>query len=94
MDVFCEADKLDDESGTFHRLLLMDEMSIQQDLQVVERGKDWEIVGAVDLSPLVNDLEELAKKQKEIQMALHYFEYVYVGFNDFGGQWHTMQLTM
>ena len=67
--IYCEAKKLDDESGTFHRLLLIDEMSIQQDLQVIKCGPDWEVVGAVDLGPLVNDLDQLSKKKKEIEMA-------------------------
>ena len=62
----------------------MDEMSIQQDLQVVKHGQDWEVVGTVDLGPLVNDLDELSKrKKKEIEMVSHYFQYVFVGFNGF-----------
>ena len=79
----CEAKKLDDESGPFHGVLLMDETSIQQDLQVIKCGQDWEVVGAVDLGPLVNDLDQLSKKKKEIKMASHYFQYVFVGFNGF-----------
>ena len=61
----------------------MDEMSIQQDLQMVKKGKEWSLIGAVDLGELVNDLEAIKKKKNEIQMASHYFQYIYVGFNGF-----------
>ena len=78
-----EAEKLSDESGTFQGLILMDEMSIQKDLQVVKKGKEWHLVGAVDLGQIANDLDDMSKKSKEIQMASHYFQYVFVGFNGF-----------
>ena len=61
----------------------MDEMNIQEDLQVVKRGKEWELVGAVDLGPLVNYLEAITKQKEAVQVASHYFQYVYVGFNGF-----------
>ena len=62
---------------------MMDEMSIQEDLQVVIWGKEWELVGAVDLGPLVNDLEAISKQKSTVQLASHYFQYVFVGFNGF-----------
>ena len=36
-----EGQNIQDSNGTFHGILLMDEMSIQEDLQVVKRGKEW-----------------------------------------------------
>ena len=78
-----EAKKISDEVSTFNGLVLMDEMSIQQDLQVIKCGKEWEIVGAGDLGPLVNDPDELSHKKNEIEMASHYFQYMYMGYNGF-----------
>ena len=70
-------------SGTFHGYILMDEMSIQQDLQIVKRGRNWSIVGAVDLGCIVNSLDELSTTKKNMKMATHCFQYLYVGFNGF-----------
>ena len=60
-----EASKISDSDGTFHRMLMMDEMSLQEELQIVKRGKEWELVGAIDLGPLVNDLEAITKQKKQ-----------------------------
>ena len=81
--MWCKAEKCGDPAGTYNRMILLDEISIQQDLQVVKRDHDWDIVGAVDLGPLVNGLEDISKRKKELQMASHYFQYVCVGFNGF-----------
>ena len=76
--------KIPDEHGVFNGLLLMDEMSIQQDLQFVKKGQEWEIVGSVDLGELVNDLDEVSPNSKSsIVMASHYFQYIYVGLSGF-----------
>ena len=81
--MWCKAEKCGDPAGTYNGMILLNEMSIQQDLQVVKRGHDRDIVGAVDLGPLVNGLEYISKKKKELQMASHYLQYMYVGFNGF-----------
>ena len=46
--MWCEAEKSDDPVGTYNGMILMYEMSIQQDLRVVKKGNDWDLVGAVD----------------------------------------------
>ena len=79
----CETLKIEDKTGTFHGMIPMGEMSVQKDLQFVRKGKDWELVGAVDLGPLGNDLDEISKKSTKVQMASHYFQYIYVGLNGF-----------
>ena len=60
--MFSEADKLPDKDGVVNRVLLLDELSIQADLEIVKKSHGWNIVGAVDLGPLVNDLEQLSEK--------------------------------
>ena len=61
--MLAEATKLGDTDAVFNGILLMDEMSIQQDLQMVKKGKEWSLTGAVDLGKLVNDLEAIKKKR-------------------------------
>ena len=70
-------------TSTFNGYLLLDEMAIQEDLQVVKRGKRWSIVGAVDLGSLVNSLEDISKEKSNCKMATHCLQYMYVGFNGF-----------
>ena len=70
-------------TSTFNGYLLLDEMSIQQDLQVVKRSHNWSIVGAVDLGPLVNNLHEISNINPNCKLATHCFQYLYVGFNGF-----------
>ena len=48
--------QFEDRESIFNRFLLLDEMGIQADLQVVKKGESWELVGAIDLGPLLNDL--------------------------------------
>lgn len=78
-----EAKKLGEDSNIWHGMILLDEMSIQQDLQISKKKDKWEIVGAVDLGPLVNNLEELKQKKKDIEMASHCFQYLFVSFGGF-----------
>ena len=80
--MFQEACRKGGES-TFNGYLLLDEMSIQQDLQIVKRGKRWSIVGAVDLGPIVNSLEQLSDSKRNMKLASHCFQYMYIGFNGF-----------
>ena len=77
-----EAEKKGGDS-TFNGFVLLDEMSIQQDLQIVRQGQKWSIVGAVDLGNMVNSLDEISNEKKNLKMASHCFQYMFVGFNGF-----------
>ena len=70
-------------TGTFHGFILLDEMSIQQDLQIVKRGERWSVVGAVDLGPICNSFDIISNKSGKCKMATHCFQYLFVGFNGF-----------
>ena len=35
-------------------------------------------MGAVDLGPLVNDLDEIGNKANELEVVTHYFQYMYI----------------
>ena len=67
----------------FNGFLLLDKMSIQQDLTVLKKGEYWELIGGVDLGPLVNDLEQISTKKKPFQLATHCFQYIYQSFGSF-----------
>ena len=69
--------------STFNGYLLLDEMSIQEDLQIVKRGSKWSIIGAIDLGVVCNSLEELTEKKRSYKLASHCFQYMFVGFNGF-----------
>ena len=73
-----EALTLADKDGVFNGVLLLDEMSIQKDLQIIKRGRDWHVMGAVDLGSLVNDLDEIGNKANELEVVIHYFQYMYI----------------
>ncbi|XP_046357922.2 uncharacterized protein LOC124136148 [Haliotis rufescens] len=68
-----------------HGGLLLDEMQIQDDLQIVRRGSDWSLVGAVDVGPLCNNINILIKKKKSVQMATHVLQFVFHGL--YGFRW-------
>ena len=48
-----EAKKILNPKGVFNGVILMDEISIQQYLQFVKKGCEWEIMGVVDLGEIV-----------------------------------------
>ena len=70
-------------TSTFNGYFLLYERSIQQDLQVVKRGKSWSLVGAVDLGDTVNSMDQISTQKENCKLATHCFQYMYVGFNGF-----------
>ena len=57
-------------------------MAIQPDLQVVKKGEIWELIGAIDLGPLLNDLHSIGENN-DFQLATHCFQYIYQSFSGF-----------
>ena len=80
--MFKAASEFKDKSSIFNGFLLLEEMAIQPDLQVVKKGEHWELVGAIDLGPLLNDLHSIGQKQ-DFQLATHCFQYIYQSFSGF-----------
>ena len=64
----------------FNGFLLLDEMGIQA---VVKQGESWELVGAIDLGPLLNDLHVIGGRHKGFQLATHCFQYIYQSYSGF-----------
>ena len=65
--MFTEAQKKGGMS-TFNGYILLDEMSIQQDLQIMKHGRSWSIVGVVDLGCTVNSLDEISNEKQKLQV--------------------------
>ena len=63
--------------------LLLDEMTIQHDLQIVKKGDEWDILGAIDLGDLVNSLEDVMNHHKEVKMATHILQFMFLGYGGF-----------
>lgn len=77
-----EALKVNEKGSAFDGFLLIDEMSIQEDLQIVKRGQEWKIVGAVDLGPIATNLDSYFSSQKS-EMASHCLQFLFVSYSGF-----------
>lgn len=77
-----EALKQSDDASIFHGFLLVDEMSIQEDLQIVKRGDQWRIVGSVDLGPIATNLDSYVTSQT-VKMATHCLQFLFVSYSGF-----------
>ena len=55
--MFHESQRLNLGKDNLEGGILLDEMAVQKDLQVVRRGDKWQLMGAVDLGDLSNDIE-------------------------------------
>ena len=75
--------KFGDDSSVFHGFILLDEMSIQEDLSIIKCGEYWELMGGIDLGPLVNDLEKIGGQNTGFKLATHCFQYIYQSFLGF-----------
>ncbi|VDI20706.1 Hypothetical predicted protein [Mytilus galloprovincialis] len=78
-----EASKQHIQSYGKHGGLLIDEMSIQDDLQVVKNGDEWSIVGNVHMGELNNQIDIIINKSPKVRMATHCLQYVFHGFTGF-----------
>ena len=89
--------QFEDRESIFNGFLLLDEMGIEANLQVIKKGESWELVGAIDWGPLLNDLHVIGGKHKEFQLATHCFQYIYHSYSGFrwpvaNSMGHTMSM--
>lgn len=72
-----EAQRLDQPSTAYQGGLILDEMSLQEDLQLVKEGNDTLLVGFVDNGPEANMLNAVkAKSQQKVvanKVCIHFF---------------------
>ena len=58
----------------------IDEMSRQDDIQIVRKGDAWSLVGAVDMGDTTNDIAVITNKEKRVQLATHCLQFIFHGF--------------
>jgi hypothetical protein len=63
--------------------LIVDEMSIQDDLVITRKENTWSIVGGVDMGKMNNDIDIICNGGKKEKLATHALQYVFHGFNGF-----------
>lgn len=63
--------------------IIIDEMSIQDDLQIVRKGDAWSIVGGVDMGEVNNNISVITNKEKKVQLATHCLQFIFHGFCGF-----------
>lgn len=63
--------------------LVIDEMSIQDDLQIVRKGEAWSIVGGVDMGETNNDISIITNEGSKTELATHCLQFIFHGFGGF-----------
>jgi hypothetical protein len=67
----------------FHGGLLIDEMTIQDDLIITKDGDSWNVVGLLDMGETNNKLKIITAGEKKVEMATHALQYVFHGFTGY-----------
>ena len=63
--------------------LIMDEMNIQKDLQISNRGGDWTMIGFPDLGEGSAAMANMSKNKSNVQLADHVLQFLFHGLTGF-----------
>lgn len=66
-----------------HGGLVMDEMSIQDDLVIQKMGDSWNLVGMVDMDNTNNNIDIICNGRKKVQLATHALQFMFHGLTGF-----------
>lgn len=67
-----------------HGRLVIDEMSIQDDLVIQKMGNSWNLVGMVDMDTTNNNIDIICNGRKKVQqLATHALQFVFHGLTGF-----------
>lgn len=66
-----------------HGGIIIDEMTIQDDLIITKSGDTWNLVGFVDMDETNNNIEIISKEKKKISLATHALQFVFHGLTGF-----------
>jgi hypothetical protein len=65
-----------------HGGIVIDEMTIQDDLIITKSGDTWNLVGYVDMGTN-NNIDTIMKDKKKVNLATHALQFVFHGFTGF-----------
>ena len=63
--------------------LILDEMSLQDDLTITRKDDTWLFTGECDIGETNNAMSIVSTKSKKFQLAAHCLQYMYHGFTGF-----------
>jgi hypothetical protein len=66
-----------------HGGIVIDEMTIQDDLIITKSGDTWNLVGYLDMGTTNNNIETIMKDKKKVNLATHALQFVFHGFTGF-----------
>lgn len=66
-----------------HGGILIDEMTIQDDLVISKKGDAWTLVGMVDVGVTNNNIDIICHGKKRVQLATHALQFVFHGLTGF-----------
>ena len=78
-----EADNLKLDSQGFVGGLVLDEMNIERDLQVTDKGGQWTLIGFPDLGDASNAMSSLSSNKSNLHLADHVLQFVFHGMTGF-----------
>lgn len=66
-----------------HGGIVIDEMTIQDDLIITKSGDTWKLVGYVDMDDTNNNIDIISNGKKRMQLATHALQFIFHGFTGF-----------
>jgi hypothetical protein len=78
-----EADKQKVSDFGKHGGLVIDEMSLQDDLVITRQGDTWNLVGVVDMDETNNNIDVICQGKKRVRLATHALQFVFHGLTGF-----------
>lgn len=66
-----------------HGGIVIDEMTIQDDLIITKSGDTWNLVGFIDMDMTKNNIEVSCSRKKKISLATHAVQFVFQRLNGF-----------
>lgn len=74
-----------------HGGIVIDEMTIQDDLIITKTGDTLKLVGYVDMDTTNNNISIISDGQKKVQLATHALQFIFHGFTGFR-YWYVINL--
>jgi hypothetical protein len=63
--------------------IVLDEMSVQEDMSVEFRGDKMNIVGLVNIGEAANAMYQKSKNGNDIRLASHILQFIFLGYDGF-----------